>query len=54
MTNTQPVTCPLCRRSLDGKVTRHYLLPPEIWEEERPQDPRQRVPRREPAQNLSA
>jgi hypothetical protein len=27
MTNTQPVTCPLCRRSLDGKVTRHYLYP---------------------------
>jgi hypothetical protein len=27
MTETQPVTCPLCRRPLDGKVTRHHLYP---------------------------
>jgi hypothetical protein len=26
-TETQPVTCPLCRRPLDGKVTRHHLYP---------------------------
>ena len=27
MTDTQAVTCPLCRRPLDGKVTRHHLYP---------------------------
>ncbi|MDQ3830375.1 MAG: HNH endonuclease [Candidatus Tectomicrobia bacterium] len=27
MTDTQPVTCPLCRRPLVGKVTRHHLYP---------------------------
>jgi hypothetical protein len=27
MTETQPVTCPLCRRPLEGRVTRHHLYP---------------------------
>jgi hypothetical protein len=27
MTDMQPVTCSLCRRPLDGKVTRHHLYP---------------------------
>src|SRR3712207_2656515 len=27
MTDTPPVTCPLCRRPLDGTVTRHHLYP---------------------------
>jgi hypothetical protein len=27
MTDTHAVTCPLCRRPLDGKVTRHHLYP---------------------------
>ena len=27
MTDMQCVTCPLCRRPLDGKVTRHHLYP---------------------------
>jgi hypothetical protein len=27
MTDTQPILCPLCRRPLDGKVTRHHLYP---------------------------
>jgi hypothetical protein len=27
MTDMQPVTCPLCRRPLDGKVTRHHPYP---------------------------
>jgi hypothetical protein len=27
MADMQPVTCPLCRRPLDGNVTRHHLYP---------------------------
>jgi hypothetical protein len=27
MTDMQVVTCPLCLRRLDGKVTRHHLYP---------------------------
>ena len=27
MTGIDPNTCPLCRRPLDGKVTRHHLYP---------------------------
>jgi hypothetical protein len=27
MTDTQPVTCLLCRRPLDGNVTHHHLYP---------------------------
>jgi hypothetical protein len=27
MIDMQSVTCPLCRRPLDGKVTRHHLYP---------------------------
>jgi hypothetical protein len=27
MTETSPVTCPLCQCPLDGKITRHHLYP---------------------------
>src|ERR1700752_2577583 len=30
MTDTQAVTCPLCQRPLDDKVTRHHLYPQKI------------------------